>query len=116
MLRVDSEALRRRQLIDATIDAIADVGFARASLGQIARRAAQVRPGHIWPGSEMGLTQRESELLRTMVDGLNNRAIAEALVISEDTVKTHVRAIFRKLGVTDRARAVSVALREGIFR
>jgi transcriptional repressor BetI len=39
MLRVDSEALRRRQLIDATIDAIADVGFAQASLGQIARRA-----------------------------------------------------------------------------
>jgi len=87
-----------------------------ALTGQIARRAAQVRPGHIWPGSEMGLTQRESEVLRTMVDGLNNRAIAEALVISEDTVKTHVRAIFRKLGVTDRARAVSVALREGIFR
>src|SRR5258706_1826092 len=44
MLRVDSEALRRRQLIDATIDAIADVGFARASLGQIARRA-EVSPG-----------------------------------------------------------------------
>ena len=87
-----------------------------ALTGQIARRAAQVRPGHIWPGSEMGLTQRESEVLRTIVDGLNNRAIAEALVISEDTVRTHVRAIFRKLGVTDRARAVSVALREGIFR
>src|SRR5262249_52364979 len=44
MLRVDSEALRRRQLIDATVDAIADVGFARASLGQIARRAG-VSPG-----------------------------------------------------------------------
>ena len=67
-------------------------------------------------GPGPGLTDRESEVLRTMVDGLNNRAIAEALVISEDTVKTHVRAIFRKLGVTDRARAVSVALREGIFR
>src|SRR5215470_8951364 len=39
MLRVDSDALRRRQLADATIDAIADVGFAQASLGQIARRA-----------------------------------------------------------------------------
>ena len=34
-----------------------------ALTGQIARRAAQVRPGHIWPGSEMGLTQRESEVL-----------------------------------------------------
>src|SRR5580765_7574952 len=44
MLRIDSEALRRRQLIDATIDAIADVGFAQASLGEIARRAG-VSPG-----------------------------------------------------------------------
>src|SRR5262245_51497509 len=44
MLRVDSEALRRRQLIDATIDAIADVGFAQASLGEIAGRAG-VSPG-----------------------------------------------------------------------
>ena len=44
MLRINSEALRRRQLIDATIDAIADVGFAQASLGEIARRAG-VSPG-----------------------------------------------------------------------
>src|SRR5262249_23032123 len=44
MLRIDSEALRRRQLIDATIDAIADVGFGQASLGQIAGRAS-VSPG-----------------------------------------------------------------------
>jgi transcriptional repressor BetI len=44
MLRIDSEALRRRQLIDATIDAIADVGFAQASLGEIAGRAG-VSPG-----------------------------------------------------------------------
>src|SRR5262249_25066506 len=44
MLRVDSEALRRRQLVDATIEAIADVGFAQASLGEIAARA-EVSPG-----------------------------------------------------------------------
>lgn len=87
-----------------------------ALTGRIARAASNVRPGHIWPGAEMGITQRESEVLREMVDGLNNRAVAEKLVISEDTVKTHVRAIFRKLGVTDRSQAVSVALRQGIFR
>jgi DNA-binding NarL/FixJ family response regulator len=84
--------------------------------GPIALRLAQVRPGQIWPGSEIGLTQRESEVLRLIVDGYNNRQIAEELVISEDTVKTHVRAIFRKLGVTDRAQAVSAALRMGIFK
>lgn len=84
--------------------------------GKIALRASHVSPGRLWPGAEMGITQRESEVLRAMVDGLNNKAIAEQLVISEDTVKTHVRSIFRKLGVTDRAQAVSIVLREGIFK
>lgn len=87
-----------------------------ALTGKIARAASNVRPGHVWPGAELGITQRESEVLREMVDGLNNRAVAEKLVISEDTVKTHVRALFRKLGVTDRSQAVSVALRQGFFR
>lgn len=87
-----------------------------ALTGQIALRASAVRPGQSWPGSEFGITQRESEVLRAIVDGLNNRAVAEHLVISEDTVKTHVRSIFRKLGVRDRSQAVSLALREGIFK
>ena len=46
--------------------------------------------------------------------GLNNREIAGALFISEDTVKTHVRGVLRKLGVKDRAQAVSYALRNGL--
>jgi DNA-binding NarL/FixJ family response regulator len=87
-----------------------------ALTGQIALRASRLSPGHGWPGSEMGITQRESEVLRAIVDGLNNRAVAEKLFISEDTVKTHVRSIFRKLSVTDRSQAVAFALREGIFK
>lgn len=84
--------------------------------GKIALRASHVTPGRLWPGAEMGITQRESEVLRAMTDGLNNKAVAKQLVISEDTVKTHVRSIFRKLGVSDRAQAVSLVLREGIFK
>ncbi len=87
-----------------------------ALTGQIALRASRLSPGHGWPGSEMGITQRESEVLRAIVDGLNNRAVAEKLFISEDTVKTHVRSIFRKLSVTDRSQAVALALRVGIFK
>ncbi len=87
-----------------------------ALTGKIALRAARSRPANTWPGAELGITQRESEVLRAMVDGLSNRAVAEQLVISEDTVKTHVRSIFRKLGVSDRAHAVSLSLREGIFK
>jgi hypothetical protein len=45
-----------------------------------------------------------------MLAGLDNKSIAERLCISEDTVKSHVKAIFRKLGARDRAHAVTLAL------
>jgi ATP/maltotriose-dependent transcriptional regulator MalT len=64
----------------------------------------------------MGLSQRESEVLGLLVAGLSNRAIASRLVIGDETVKSHTRAVYRKLGVGDRAGAVAAALREGLFR
>ncbi|TCK27220.1 response regulator [Pseudonocardia endophytica] len=78
--------------------------------------AARMQSDEFWPGSRHGLTQRESEILSFMVDGLSNRAIAGRLVISDETVKSHLRAIYRKLDVGDRTSAVATALREGIFR
>ncbi len=83
--------------------------------GRVALSAARLRSGEFWPGAHLGLTQRESEVLSLLVSGLSNRAIAMKLVVSEETVKTHSRGIYRKLGVSDRAGAVAVALREGIF-
>ena len=55
-------------------------------------------------------------MLALQVAGLTNRAIAAKLVVSEETVKTHSRGVYRKLGVSDRAGAVAAALREGVFR
>ena len=55
-------------------------------------------------------------MLGLIVAGLSNRAIASRLVIGDETVKSHARAIYRKLGVGDRAGAVAAALREGLFR
>ena len=83
--------------------------------GRVAMTAASLQSGEFWPGARVGLTQRESEVLGLMVRGLSNRAIALRLSIGEDTVKTHARAVYRKLEVNDRAQAVAVALREGIF-
>ncbi|HWG63192.1 MAG TPA: response regulator transcription factor [Streptosporangiaceae bacterium] len=83
--------------------------------GRVALSAARLRSGEFWPGAHLGLTQRESEVLSLLVAGLSNRAIAMKLVVSEETVKTHSRGIYRKLGVSDRAGAVAVALREGVF-
>ncbi|MFY9809553.1 MAG: response regulator transcription factor [Pseudonocardiaceae bacterium] len=78
--------------------------------------AARLRAGEFWPGARLGLTQRESEVLSLMVSGSSNRAIATELVVGEETVKSHVRSIYRKLAVTDRAAAVVTALREGLYR
>jgi DNA-binding NarL/FixJ family response regulator len=86
-----------------------------ALAGRVAMSAARLHSGEFWPGAHLGLTQRESEVLALLVAGLSNRAIAAKLVVSEETVKTHSRGIYRKLGVADRAGAVAAALREGVF-
>ena len=60
------------------------------------------------------LSQRELEVLRLMSGGLNNAEIAEHLIISHATVKTHVASILRKLAVRDRVQAVVFAYEHGI--
>ena len=83
--------------------------------GRVAAAAARIEAGEFWPGARLGLTQRESEVLALIVSGLSNTAIAGRLIIGEETVKSHVRAVYRKLEVSDRAGAVARALREGLF-
>jgi DNA-binding NarL/FixJ family response regulator len=83
---------------------------------KVAMSVAHLRGDEFWPGARLGLTQRESEVLGLMVAGLSNRAIAGRLTVSEETVKTHARGIYRKLDVADRSGAVAAALREGVFQ
>jgi DNA-binding NarL/FixJ family response regulator len=83
---------------------------------KVAVAVAHVRGGEFWPGARLGLTQRESDVLALMVAGLSNRAIAGRLSVSEETVKTHARGVYRKLDVPDRSGAVAAALREGVFQ
>ncbi|MEE6140259.1 response regulator transcription factor [Mycobacterium sp. 050128] len=78
--------------------------------------ASRLQRDEFWPGARQGLTQRESEILSFMVTGLSNRGIANKLVIGDETVKSHLRSIYRKLGVSDRTSAVATALREGIYQ
>jgi DNA-binding NarL/FixJ family response regulator len=86
-----------------------------ALAGRAVASAARLQSGEFWPGASLGLTQRESEVLALTVAGLSNRAIAGRLVVGEETVKSHLSSIYRKLDVGDRAGAVAVALREGVF-
>jgi DNA-binding NarL/FixJ family response regulator len=60
------------------------------------------------------LTQRETEVLTLLADGLPNKAIARRLEISDETVKFHLGSIFGKLGASNRTDAVRQALRRGI--
>jgi DNA-binding NarL/FixJ family response regulator len=61
------------------------------------------------------LTQREREVLKLMSEGLTNKEIAEELGLGIETIKTHARNIFEKLGAADRAQAVAIALRKGLL-
>jgi NarL family two-component system response regulator LiaR len=65
------------------------------------------------PGED--LTAREREVLALMVDGLHNSDIAERLVVSRSTIKSHVSNILSKLGVSSRAEAISLALRRHLI-
>jgi DNA-binding NarL/FixJ family response regulator len=79
---------------------------ADALLGELAAPAAPA-----WPA---GLTGREVEVLRLIAAGRSNRAIAEALFISPNTVLRHVSNIFAKTGVANRAEAAAYATRQGL--
>ncbi len=62
------------------------------------------------------LTERELQVLTGMSRGRSNGEIGKELFLSEDTVKTHARRLFRKLGAADRAQAVAVGFRWGLVR
>ena len=60
------------------------------------------------------LSQREMEVLKLIVEGKSNNEIGEALYLSTNTIKTHVRGIMNKLSVDDRVQAAVIALRSGV--
>ena len=66
-----------------------------------------------WPGREHGLTQRESEVLALITQGLTNQEIAERAYISINSVKTYIRTAYRKIGVQRRSQAVAWGMQHG---
>ena len=92
--------------------------FEKQAFDRIAfrRRVAEVLAVARGPGAELLLlTQSEREVLKLLAQGLTNKEIATALVISTNTVKHHLKAIFEKLGVNTRAAATAKALNAGLW-
>jgi len=80
-------------------------------IGEFARRPAEERTP---PPALDDLTPREREVLVLVAQGMSNGEIAAKLFLSQGTVKTHVKRIFYKLGLRDRAQAVIVAYDVGL--
>ena len=105
------------QLVDAVRvvaagEALLAPTVTRRLLDRFARTLADERP----PPSLEELTARELEILRLVASGRSNAEIAEQLVVSEATVKTHVSSVLRKLGVRDRVQAVVLAYDAGLVQ
>ena len=93
--------------LDAARRAFHELG-ARMDLALLARKVGGRGPG------AAGLTGREVEVLRLIAGGKTNKAIADALFISEKTVARHVSNILAKLGLDNRAAATAHAFKHGL--
>ena len=92
-------------------DALLAPSITRRLVADFAQRPAANRPR---PDRLHVLTERETEVLKLLARGLSNSEIASALVLAEQTVKTHVSRIFMKLDLRDRAQGVVIAYETGL--
>jgi DNA-binding NarL/FixJ family response regulator len=104
---------------DTMLRAIRAVAHGESLLGpaiaQKVMRQFSALPGKQTPLVD-DLTPRETEVLKLIAAGLSNKEIAEALVLSEKTVKNHINNIFSKLHVYDRSQAMLFAIRQGLVK
>jgi DNA-binding NarL/FixJ family response regulator len=106
--------LIKEEVPDAIVEAVR--GVARGEQGWVSRRVAAQMSNWMREESQeerMGLTSREVQVLKAVVDGKTNQEIGLELGISEKTVEKHLEGVFTKLGVASRVEAAVHAVREG---
>ena len=108
---VTAETLFEAVRVVAAGDALLDPAVTRRLIGEFARLRPRL-PAR--PELLEDLTKRETEVLRLVAEGLSNDEIAERLVVSKETVKTHVSRVLGKLRLRDRSQAVIVAYESGV--
>lgn len=77
-------------------------------------RTSAPRARGTWPGREHGLTAREAQVLALVTAGYGNGDIADALFLSTNSVRTHLRKAYRKIGVASRTQAVLWGVDHGL--
>ena len=97
----------REEMAAAVVHALSDAAWRRPIPAPRAVEATGTAPA---------LTEREMQVLTGMSRGRSNAEIGKELFLSEDTVNTHARRLFRKLDAADRAQAVAVGFRWGLVR
>jgi DNA-binding NarL/FixJ family response regulator len=103
-----SKALPGRDLVGA-LEAV-HAGRIVVSDAPLRTRSA---PGLDWPGRGEGLTDRESEILALITQGMSNAQVAKLTYLSPNTVKSYIRSIYRKIDVASRTQAVLWGVRHG---
>ena len=108
---VTAERLFDAVRVIAAGDALLAPTVTKRLIGEFARQRPRPAPAAPAFGA---LTPRETEVLRLIAGGLSNPEIAERLVVTEETVKTHVSRVLSKLGLRDRTQAVVAAYESGL--
>ena len=106
---VPAERLFDAVRVIAAGEALLAPSVTRRLIGEFARQRPRPRPDAL-----RELTPRETEVLRLIAEGLSNAEIAARLVVSDETVKTHVSRVLMKLGLRDRTQAVVTAYESGL--
>lgn len=103
----------KEELVRAVRAVHAGAGFLQAEVTKplLRRLAADARSA----GSAGTLTLREIEVVELLAQGKSNKGIGQVLGIAEETVKTHLKRLYEKLGAADRAQAVAIALRQQLI-
>ncbi len=111
---VTAERLFDAVRVVAAGEALLAPAVTRRLIGEFARLRPKAS-GH--PAAALGeLTPRETDVLRLLAEGLSNPEIAARLVVTEETVKSHVSRVLHKLGLRDRTQAVVLAYESGLVR